>query len=383
MPRLTKKVIDAAPAPEQGQSFLRDDELRGFAVRITPGSKSFILEKEINGRVRRMTLGRYGALTLDQARRIAQEKIGEIAKGEDPADARQKRLRGATFGDLERIYLERHAIHKKSRTTDLSALKHVVSWRNRQLSSITRSIVSAKHAELGAAGHPTGANRLIALIRTMFNLANDWGMYEGTNPASRIKFFKEVARNRFVMPDELPRFWTALNNEPNPYIRVAFLICLLTGARRSEVLTMRWADLDLRQSIWTIPDTKANRPHVIPLARRAAEEIISLPRTADNPYVFCGRWSKGHLVNVSKPWNRIRKEAKLEDVRLHDLRRTLGSWLVAAGASLPLIGKALNHSQPSTTQIYARLQIEPVREALEANAERMLTFIKAEGPIDE
>ena len=375
MPKLTKRLIDAAPFAKEGQVFLRDDDLRGFALRITSRSKSFVLEKKINGRSRRFTLGPYGPVTLEQARKLGQEKIGEIAKGDDPADARQQRRRGATFGDLEKMYLERHAVHKKSLTTDVCALnRHLSLWRTRRLSAITRTMVSTRHAELGAAGHRTGANRVVALIRTMFNLARDWGVYDGENPASRIKFFKEVARDRFVTPDELPRLWSSLRNEPNPYVRAAFLVGLLTGARRGEVLRMRWADLDLRQSIWTIPDTKAGRQHVIPLAGPALAEIRALPRIDGNPYVFCGRWGKSHLVNVSKPWRRIRQEAKLEDVRIHDLRRTLGSWLVADGASLPLIGKALNHSQPSTTQIYAKMQIGPVREALEANAERMLAI---------
>jgi integrase len=376
MPKLTKRLVDSLAHPERGQVFLRDDELRGFALRVTAGSKSFVLEKEINGRVRRMTIGRYGALTLEQARRLAQEKIGEIAKGGDPADTRQQRMRRATFGDLEKMYLERHAVHKKSLSTDVCALnRHLSIWRNRRLSTITKTMVSALHAHLGAAGHKTGGNRVVALLRTMFNLARDWGVYDGENPASRIKFFKEVARDRFVTLDELPRLWAALRKEPNPYVRATFLVGLLTGARRSEVLTMRWADLDLRQSIWTIPDTKAGRQHVIPLAGPALNEILALPRIEGNPYVFCGRWGRSHLVNVSKPWRRIRKQAKLEDVRIHDLRRTLGSWLVAAGASLPLIGKALNHSQPSTTQIYARLQLEPVRKTLEENAEKMLAVV--------
>ena len=100
---------------------------------------------------------------------------------------------------------------------------------------------------------------------------------------------------------------------------------------------------------------------------------MKLPRLEGNPHVFCGRWGKSHLVNVSKPWKRIRHEAGLNDVRIHDLRRTLGSWLVAAGASLPLIGKTLNHSQQSTTAIYARLQLDAVRTALDQNATRMLT----------
>lgn len=377
MPRLTKRLIDAAKPPPSGQVFLRDDELRGFALRITRGSKSFIVEREIHGRVRRMTLGRYGVHTVEQARDLARMKIGEIAAGKDPVEERRQNRNSITFGELERLYLDRHAIHKKSASNDIGMIKKWLSeWRSRRLNTITRSDVTSKHAEMGSLGHKTWANRMVALVRTMFNLAFDWGHHPGPNPASRIKFFKEVKRDRFVRPDELPALWKALQDEPNPYVRGAFFIALLTGARRSEVLGMKWADLDLKQGLWRIPDTKADRPHTLPLPRTVVEELLKLPRLEGNPYVFCGRWGRKNLNNVSKPWLRIRKEAGLNDVRIHDLRRTLGSWLVASGASLPLIGKALNHSQPATTAIYARLELDPVREALEANAERMLTVVR-------
>lgn len=379
MPKLTKRLVDAAKHPASGQVFLRDDELRGFALRITPGSKSFVVEREIHGRVRRMTIGRYGVQTVEQARDKAREKIGEIAAGKDPVEEQRQRRKAITFGDLESLYRERHAVHKKSAHNDVSILKNWLSdWRPRRLNAITKGDVSTKHAEIGASGHKTQANRMVALVRTMFNLAFDWGNHPGPNPASRIKFFKEVKRDRFVRPDELPRLWQALQNEPNPYVRGAFFIALLTGARRSEVLGMKWEDLDLAQGLWRIPDTKAGRPHTLPLPRLVVDELLKLPRLDGNPYVFCGRWGRKNLNNVSKPWLRIRKEAGLDDVRIHDLRRTLGSWLVAAGASLPLIGKALNHSQPATTAIYARLELDPVRASLEANAERMLTVVQAQ-----
>lgn len=112
--KVTKKVVDTAKCPTQGQVFVRDVELRGFALRITPGSKTFILEKKINGRVRRMTLGRCGVLTVDQARDLAKVKIGAITNGEDPAEERRGRRQSARFADMEKLYLARHAIHKKS-----------------------------------------------------------------------------------------------------------------------------------------------------------------------------------------------------------------------------------------------------------------------------
>ena len=143
--------------------------------------------------------------------------------GHDPADERQGRRRSATFGELERLYLERHAVHKKSASNDVTLLNlHLAGWRSRRLSAITRADVSARHAEMGATGSTTNANRMVALIRTMFNLALDWGLHPGPNPAARIKFFKEVKRDRFVTPQELPRLWKALAKEPNPFVRGAF-----------------------------------------------------------------------------------------------------------------------------------------------------------------
>lgn len=391
--KLTKKLIDAAKPPAKGQVFMRDNSLRGFAVRITNGSKSFILEKEIHGKVRRLTLGSYGTLTLDQARQLAREKLVDIAHGKDPVAERQARRTQPTWGELETMYLARHATRKKSAIDDIGLLTHhLAPWRPRLLSSITREDVALLHARMGTEPSrvvrpgrlistpiPRTANKMLSLVRSMFNLATDWGLYSGVNPCTRIKKFPEVSRDRFVTPDELPRLWTALGTDPNPFVRVAFLVSILTGARRSEVLQMKWLDVDFTQNTWRIEHTKANRVHLLPLPLPVIREIQKLPRMDGNEFIFCGRWGRHHLVNISKPWARIRKAAGLDDVRIHDLRRTLGSWLVAAGASLPLIGKALNHSQAATTQIYARMQLDPVRLALEQNATKMLSMIAQAG----
>jgi integrase len=177
-----------------------------------------------------------------------------------------------------------------------------------------------------------------------------------------------------VQPDELPRLFAALREERNIYIQAALLVALLTGARRSEVLNMQWTQIDFDQAVWRIPQTKAGRPHLLPLPKPVMELLRSLPRQDESLYVFCGHRKGRPLVNVSKPWKRIRTRAGLQDVRVHDLRRTLGSWLAVSGASLPLIGKVLNHTNPSTTAIYSRLHLDAVRAALEMNAEKMLSF---------
>src|SRR5712692_5473998 len=372
MRRLTKQVIDETPFPSTGQVFVRDAELPGFALRVTKGRKSFILEKRIRGRMRRLTLGPYGPLTVDQARKLAAAHVGAIAQGDDPAQVRQDRLREPTFGDLTAEYLERHAPRKRSARDDRGMLTtHLLVFRTRKLTDLNRNDVARLHAQVGETA-PYRANRLVALLRKMFNLARDWGLYAGENPATRIQMFREESRDRFVQPEELPRLFQAIAKEADPSVRAVLLTALLTGARRAEVLSMRWEDVSLTRAEWRIPHTKAGRPHLLPVPHALVSLLRSLPKVDGNPYVFPGQDGVGHLQNMKRAWDRIRVKAGIRDVRFHDLRRTVGPWLAGSGESLHLIGKLLNHRDVSTTAVYARLNLNPVRQALERNASKML-----------
>ena len=372
MLRLTKQLIDETPFPATGQIFVRDTALQGFALRVTKGQKSFILEKRIHGRMRRLTIGPYGPLTLDQARKLAAAHVGAIAQGEDPAQIRQDRLHEPTFGDLAAQYLERHAPRKRSGRDDRAMLTtHLLVFRTRKLTDLTRNDVARLHAKVGETA-PYRANRMVALLRKMFNLARDWGLYAEENPATRIQLFKEESRDRFVQPEELPRLFLAIAEESDPAVRAVVLTALLTGARRTEVLSMRWEDVSLTRAEWRIPQTKSGRPHLLPLPHALVAMLQRLPRVDGNPYVFSGQNGAGHLQNLKRAWDRIRFTAGIQDVRFHDLRRTVGSWLAGSGESLPLIGKVLNHRDVSTTAIYARLNLDPVRQALERQASKML-----------
>ena len=372
MRKLTKQVIDQTPYPSAGQVFVRDAELPGFALRVTKGRKSFVLEKRIRGRMRRVTIGPYGPLTVEQARNLAEAQVGAIARGEDPAQCRQDRIHEPTFGDLADQYLQRHAPRKRSARDDRGMLEtHLEVFRTRKLTDISRNDVARLHGRIGETA-PYRANRVVALLRKMFNLARDWGLFSGENPATRIPFFQEEKRDRFIQPDELPSVFAALKEEPNEHVRVAFLSALFTGARRQEILLMQWQDLSLERAEWHIPQTKAGRPHLLPLPRPLVALLKQLPRMDGCPYVFPGRNGHGHVVNVKRAWERIRTKAGIRDVRIHDIRRTVGSWLAGSGESLPLIGKVLNHRDVTTTAIYARLNLDPVRQALERNASKML-----------
>ena len=228
---------------------------------------------------------------------------------------------------------------------------------------------------LGAA-HPVEANRVWALLSVMFNKAIEWGRVPGDwkNPAHGVgtAIKRERSRERWITQSELPALLSAIDSEPNPYHRAAFKLYLLTGLRRSELLSLRWRDVDLTDGTLHVPLTKSGRSHTLPLSSPARAIFAELPRELNNPHVFPAA-NGGHMADLKKPWRRVRDTAGLSDVRLHDLRRTVGSMMAQDGASLLMVGKVLNHSETRTTErAYAHLGSEAVRDAMERHGARVI-----------
>jgi integrase len=374
---ITENFVEKRVPPKTGEDFYRDKSLRGFALRVNwGGTKSFILEGRVKRRVRRMTLGRWPVMSVTKARARALQMKGLIADGGDPTASTDQAI---TFKALALRYVEHGKQHdKKTWDQDKRALELYIpkGWNGRRLSDITRDEIVKLHDQVGEQNGRYSANRLMALLRAMFNSAIDWKLFTGENPAARIKMFKEGKRERFLSPDELQRVNEALLQEPDPYWRAYFpLVCML-GTRRMELLAGKWTDVDLEQRTWRLPMTKAGRSHLLPLPTPAVAILEHLPSRGASEWVFPGRGATGHKVEPKAAWERIRSRAGVPDVRIHDLRRTLGSWLAAAGYGLPMIGRALNHASPSSTAVYARLALDPVRTMLEANAAAMFGSAK-------
>lgn len=388
MSKLTKREIEKAKYQGKeisegkwSRDFRWDNSIKGLGLRIYPtGEKAFVLSYRFHGRKRLMTLGPFGVLTVDQARDMARLHLAEILKGIDPLEKREQAARGETVKDLCEMFIERHSkVHKKTWKDDEYRIeKHIKpAWGSLKASSITSADVSALHTKIGRDSGHYEANRVVELISKIWERAEHWGGFvlKGSpNPARGIEKFKERKRDRWVTPEELPALATAINQEENIYIKAALWLYLLTGTRKSELLKAKWVDVDLVRQELRLPETKAGRIHYVPLSEPAVRILRALPRQKDNPFVFCGRKEGGRIVEIRKAWVRVRKAAKLPDVRLHDLRRTVGSWLVGSGASLPLVGKILNHSNPSTTQRYAWMAEDHARRALEDHAQRLLTI---------
>ena len=380
--KITKLMADKATYErnDMGRHIIWDSTLAGFGLRVYPsGKKSFVLEYRFKGRKRLLTIGAYGPLTVDMARDIATQALARVIQGIDPLKEREEEYGGKTVKSLCEDYIERHAKpHKKSWVFDAQRIRRVIipTWGTMKVTSITPADASKLHHDMTMKGAPYEANRVLDLISKMFNLATRWGYYHGPNPAKGIENNKERKRDRWITPEELPRLAKAISEEENIFARAAIWLYLFTGVRKAELLRAKWSDIDMNRKELKLEDTKAGRPHYVPLSSPAFQILKELPRIKDNPYIIPGAKEGSHWVELKKVWKRIKTRAKIEDVRLHDLRRTEGSWLAQSGNSLHLIGRVLNHSCTSTTAIYAHFAQDHVREALENHAQRLLEVVK-------
>ncbi len=371
----TIKTLEALPPPEGKRTYVHDTRESGLLIQITPaGRKTFQLFKWYKTKPVRITLGTFPDMTIEQARKEAQKYKADMANGINPADEQRKARTEMTFGELFELYLERHAKpRKRSWQDDLANFKlYLEPLGKKRLSEIRKSHIASIHSKIGKR-HKVTANRVLALVSSIFGRAIEYGLWESMNPCLGIRKFPEKSRDRFLQADELPRFFEALNEEPNETLRDYILISLLTGARRSNVLSMRWKELDLEQEgTWEIPVTKTGESQTATLSMEAIEILKVRKSNRSSFFVFPGSGRTGHLIEPKKGWRRILERAGIKNLRIHDLRRTLGSWQAITGASLPIIGKSLNHKNASTTAIYARLNLDPVRESVQRATVAML-----------
>jgi integrase len=384
--KLTKTIIDkltyTGDATRNERCIVWGDSPTGFGLRIYPsGKKAFIYSYRFEGRKQMKVIGTYGNITLIQALDQCKLDVADILNKKNPLAEKKKAALGDTVKQLCELYIAEHASKKKTGDEDERRIKtHIIpAWGAHKIVSITNQDVESLHIKIGKnlyRGKPTiyEANRVLSLTSKLFSFAAKKKMVDAnhSNPAVGVEKNKEDARDRYVKADELPELIKAIDNEPNQYARWALWLYLLTGSRKDELLKAKWSDIDFNRKEWRLPDTKNGKTHYLPLSDAGLEVLRKIPRLDGNPYIIVGKNPGCHLVNIDKPWQRIRKQAGVEDVHIHDLRRTVGSWLAQSGNSLHLIGQVLNHSNVSTTKIYARFGQDQVANALNNHGEQIL-----------
>ncbi|MBF0310171.1 MAG: integrase family protein [Magnetococcales bacterium] len=377
--RLIKSAIDRLPVPDTGQVIYRDDELKGFGLRCTPGSKTFIVEKRVSGKVKRITLGRYGELTAEQARKEAQRLLGEIAQGHDPiGEEREATLKAKTLGAVFEDYLAARKDLKPKTLIDYRRVLrlHFSDWMEKPFVGISKDMVEKRHAKIGTGHGQAYANLGMRLLRALFNFAA--GKYEDEqgrsllpeNPVKRLSqtraWYRVERRQTIIKPHELKTWYQGVMTLENATMRDYLLTVILTGLRREEAARLRWENVDLAGRSLTIPDTKNHDPLHLPLGdylmalltRRKSE-------TGESPFVFPGGGVGGHLVEPRAQMAKVTEQTGVS-FSVHDMRRTFITMAESLDISSYAIKGLVNHriKNADVTGGYIVFDVERLREPM-------------------
>lgn len=379
--KFTEAKIKALSCPENtSRAIYSDSESRSLSIRVlSSGVKTYFLRRKFKGKSERITLGRSTELSVSKARQLAAKKHLEMDAGINPNDQKRTAATELTLSAFFDIYMDNHVRSHNKRPDDTEGdfkryLKKPLG--NKRLSEITSIRVATLHSKIGREIGKRTANIAHSMLRAIFNRAIEWNYFDVTNPTKGIKRFKEEKRERYLSAPELSRFFIAVGEEPSEMMRDFFLVLLFTGARSGEVRSMKFSNLDIKAKIWRLGrhDTKTDDSRVVVLPT----PVIAILARRENAlqegakYVFKSHGKSGHLQEPKRAWSRILGQAKITDFRIHDLRHTWASWMVAQGVSLPIIQKALGHQSITSTAIYSNTSLELIANEAERTALAMI-----------
>lgn len=368
----SKTRILALPSPSSGRKEYHDTLCPALTLVVSAiGTKTFNRYGRVNGKPQRARIGIFPEWTVERARERCVILNGEIAKGLDPAAEKRDRRSQKTVQFLWDWYLDHHAKRKKTtwpkdEKTYLRDIEPFVS--KLPIAELTRAkVIELRDRAIDRDNRPSAGRRVVELISSMYGQAidNDWVAF---NPAYRVPKPPKAERDRYLQESEIPVFFSSLASlQPRP--RDFLLLCIFTGQRRANVMSMRIDEIDWETLTWTIPKEKVKGRKsaiVVPLAAEAAQIIRArLKIIGDSPWIFPSPASKtGHYTCAKHSWKNLVKATGLNNIRIHDLRRTLGSWQANQGTNLEIIGQSLGHKHRDTTKIYARLHLDTVRKSV-------------------
>ena len=381
---ISRRTVEALPVGGREAVFW-DTELSGFGVRVYPsGSKVYLVQTRAGGKSRRLTVGRHGLISAEQARRKAAQLIADIKAGNEPAAANgAARLdAGPTVAEVAERFMREHAAVRCKPAT-IRHCRHTLDRHllpalgDARLGEIGRERVAALQYSLHET--PFMANKVVDMLSRLFNMTEQWGCApEGGNPCRFVRKYKEPPRERFLSDGEFRRLGRVLGEveaegRAHPSAVAAFRLLMLTGCRKSEILTLRWEDVDLDAGELRLRDAKTGARSVA-ISPSAQRVLSGLPRLSGNPWVITGTRPGQRFANLNGAWLAVRARAGLNDVRIHDLRHSFASRALALGESLPMIGKLLGHRKVQTTARYAHL----ARDSVKAAAGRVAESLRAD-----
>jgi len=394
----TKRQLESL-RPGKRQSWVYDEKADGLALVVTPaGHKSFYWCARIEGRYRRVKIGPFPSVTIENARKQAQRFAGQKAEGRNPADEQQEqRRRQAHINTVQGVwehYRDHHLKPNRSAKTVEDCgyyVKALGSLKTRRLDSIKPGEIKRLHEQLSERGEYY-ANRVVGFLRTLFNHAADELDFEGANPVQvrtgrkrrrqgegkAVAVNRARSRQRYLEKREVPALAAALEAEPDRDFADLIWLLLFTGQRRGNVQSMQWSQISMSRGVWVVPAeaAKAGEPITVPLCSQAMAIVKRRHEAAaeGDVYVFpSARAKSGHIEEPKNRWLPLRKRAGLDDLTLHDLRRSTGSWAAMAAVPYPVIKSMLGHADGGdVTAVYSRVDTESVREGFERTAKALI-----------
>lgn len=372
----SKSTLDKLPIPpkEQKKQIYYDLYQPGLALIITYGSsKTFYLYKTIKHKNYIKKIGHYPYIEIEEAR----EKVFKIKKAIEnninPFESEETQKSDILLSDF--FYNEYMPKHAKIRTLyntyhrkELLFEYHFKKFKSKKLSDITRQEIEDYHRYIGNQNKPAAANHFLSLMCHIYNLAIEWNFID-KNPALHIKPYPTKSRDRFLQPNEISDFMTALNNTENEKLRDFILLLLLTGQRKNNIFRLRWSDIDFHNNIMYLEHTKNHESQRIPLTEQAIHLLKTMHDKYVNPqtdWIFPSDKSRsGHIEDADIFWHQLLKSANIKNLHLHDLRRTMASYQAILGSSMNIISKSLGHKSLQSTAVYARLNLTPVRDSMQ------------------
>jgi integrase len=412
---ITKSNVDALKCPPtKDREILWDKSLRGFGVvAFRNGGKCYVAQYRKDGRSRRTRLGEHGRLTPEEARSEAKKVLGAVESGADPIALRKAAREVRTFKAVADEFLELHVAAKRKGRTGNEYARILNAYvlpaiGSKRIVDVRRADVARLHGKLSDA--PYQANRALAVVSAVWNWAarREEAAFVD-NPAKAIERYAEAGRERYLTSEELARLGDALRQgetiglpysvdetKPNakhapkadrrrvkldPFAVAAIRLLVLTGARLREILDAQWSQLDLERGVLFLADSKTGKKPLY-LSAAAQAVLAPLPRVKGNPHIIAGAREGAPRADLNKPWRGVRKAAKLDGARIHDLRHSFESFGAGASLGLPIIGKLLGHSQAATTHRYAHLDADPLRRAVETIGNTIASAMEGAKPVN-
>lgn len=371
--KIGKRTVDGLALAQKGQQIdYWDSDLKGFGVRVSHTSKAYFVMKRVNGKLTRVTLGKHGVLTAENARAAAIDTLSELHKGIDiNREKAQSRERGVSLGDmLDRYFVARQELKPRTVTTyrDLFRL-YLSDWMNKPIEEITKDMVAQRHLKIAQKGK-AAANNTMRTLRLVYNFANE--LLDDTLPVNPVKrlsntrqWFKVERRDSIVAESDLPSWFTSVNRLENPTIRDYLLLLLFTGARRTETASLSWADVDMGQRTFVLTKTKNGKPLPLPMSDFIYQIFQRRAALRENDFVFPGAGKRGHLVEPRKQMLKVIGETGVK-FTLHDMRRSYTSAIDGVVGYYEL-KRLLNHAANTNdvTAGYVVKNIEKLRPIMQ------------------